>query len=136
MDSSCIMVVRVVLGDKFDPVCVAIAVSVFRQLHAPSPNTQGSWPTNSSQQTGLHINCRQGVGTGIPWGLAEVSFQADDQPAREVLKTLIRLEQANSQSSKGRHPTFDHWALGCDGTGAPWCFIEVEKTDRLYRNRN
>ena len=54
----------------------------------------------ASQQTGLHINCRQGVGTGIPWGLAEVSFQADDQTAHEVLKPLIRLEQANSQSSK------------------------------------
>ena len=79
-----------------------------------------------SQQTGLHISCCQSLVAGIPWGLAKVACEADDQPARQVLRALIRVEpQANSEAPN-RHPDFDHWTLGCDGTGAPWCFVEVE----------
>jgi hypothetical protein len=79
-----------------------------------------------SKQTGLHIACCQSFVAGVPWGMAEVRFEADHKPAREVLKSLILIEQqANSQAS-GRHPDYDHWVVRCDGTGAPWCFIEVE----------
>jgi hypothetical protein len=79
-----------------------------------------------SKQTGLHIGCCQGLVAGVPWGMAEVRFEADNKPAREVLKWLILTEQqANSQASS-RHPNYDHWVVSCDGTGAPWCFIEVE----------
>jgi len=79
-----------------------------------------------SKQTGLHVGCCQGLVAGVPWGTAEVRFEADNKPAREVLKWLILTEQqANSQASS-RHPNYDHWVVSCDGTGAPWCFIEVE----------
>ena len=58
--------------------------------------------------------------------MAKLRFEADNKPAREVLKWLILTEQqANSQASSG-HPNYDHWVVRCDGTGAPWCFIEVE----------
>ncbi|HEX9120312.1 MAG TPA: hypothetical protein VF840_07215 [Terriglobales bacterium] len=79
-----------------------------------------------SHQTGLNISCCQAMVAGIPWGLAKVPFQADDKPAREVLKTLIRLEEQANSEAPNRHPTYDHWSVGCDGAGAPWCFIEVE----------
>ncbi|MFI5112086.1 MAG: hypothetical protein ACHP9S_04640 [Terriglobales bacterium] len=79
-----------------------------------------------SRQTGLHIGCCQAFVAGVPWGMAEVAFEADDKPAREVLKTIIRLEQQANSEAPNWHPTFDHWTVGCDGTGAPWCFIEVE----------
>lgn len=79
-----------------------------------------------SKQTGLHIGCCQALVAGVPWGMAKVRFEADNKPAREVLKWLILTEQqANSQASS-RHPNYDHWVVRCDGTGAPWCFIEVE----------
>lgn len=79
-----------------------------------------------SKQTGLHIGCCQALVAGVPWGMAKVRFEADNKPAREVLKWLILTEQqANSQASS-RHPDYDHWVVSCDGTGAPWCFIEVE----------
>jgi hypothetical protein len=79
-----------------------------------------------SKQTGLHIGCCQALVAGIPWGMAKVRFEADNKPAREALKWLILTEQqANSQASS-RHPDYDHWVVSCDGTGAPWCFIEVE----------
>lgn len=79
-----------------------------------------------SKQTGLHIGCCQSFVAGVPWGMAEVRFEADHKPAREVLRSLILIEQqANSQSSS-RHPYYDHWAVRCDGTGASFCFIEVE----------
>lgn len=78
-----------------------------------------------SRQTGLHISCCQMLVAGVPWGTAKVSFEADNKPAREVLKSLIVIdEQANSRAS-ARHPIYDHWVLSCDGTGAPWCHIEV-----------
>lgn len=78
------------------------------------------------KQTGLHIGCCQAFVAGVPWGMAEVRFGADNKPAREVLKWLLLAEQqANSQASS-RHPDYDHWVIRCDGTGAPWCLIEVE----------
>lgn len=79
-----------------------------------------------SQQTGLHVSCCQAVVTGIPWGMARVTFAAPDKPAREVLTELIRLEDEANSASPNKHSAYDHWTVGCDGTGAPWCFIEVE----------
>lgn len=73
-----------------------------------------------SQQTGLHISCCQSLVAGIPWGMAKVRFGASDKSAREVLKALMHLEhETNSQSS------FNRWIVRCDGTGAPWCFIDL-----------
>jgi hypothetical protein len=79
-----------------------------------------------SKQTELSIGCCQSLVAGVPWGMAKVRFGADHKPAREVLKSLILIEQqANSQASS-RHPDYDRWVVRCDGTGAPFCFIEVE----------
>jgi hypothetical protein len=83
-----------------------------------------------SRQTGLHISCCQGMIAGVPWGRAVVPFQADDEPAREVLQRLVRLEQReNAEAASTRHAAwhspYDHWTLTCDGTGVPWCSIEV-----------
>ena len=78
-----------------------------------------------SEQTGLKISCCQMLASGVNWGLAEVPFQADDEPARDVLRRLIRLERLANSQAPNRHPDYDHWTVGCDGTGAPWCFIEV-----------
>lgn len=78
------------------------------------------------KQTGLRIGCCKSSLTGIPWGMAEVKFEADHKPAREVLKSLMLIEQqANSQSSSG-HPDYDHWVVRCDGTGVPYCSIQLE----------
>jgi len=79
-----------------------------------------------SEQTGLNISCCQTLVAGVPWGLAEVPFQADNEPARDVLRKLIRLEQQENSQAPNRHPDYDHWTVRCDGTGAPWCFIEVQ----------
>jgi hypothetical protein len=96
---------------------------------------QGTWHVREiaglmakqlSQQTGLHVSCCQAVVGGVPWGMGRITFEANDKPAREVLKELIRLEDETNSMSPNRHPHYDHWTVGCDGTGAPWCFIEVE----------
>lgn len=79
-----------------------------------------------SKQSGLRIGCCQALVAGVPWGMAEIKFEADRKPAREVLKSLILIEQqANSQASSW-HPDYDHWVVRCDGSGVPFCFIEVE----------
>jgi hypothetical protein len=79
-----------------------------------------------SEQTGLNISCCQMLASGVNWGLAEVPFQAENEPARDVLRRLIRLERQENSQAPNRHPDYDHWAVRCDGTGAPWCSIEVE----------
>ena len=63
---------------------------------------------------------------GVPWGTAQVSFEADNKPARQVLKQLMVAEEKANSESSATHPYYDHWAVRCDGTGSPWCFIEVE----------
>ena len=83
-----------------------------------------------SRQTGLHISCCQSLVAGVPWGGQVVPFQAHDEPAREVLRRLIRLEEKeNAEDASSRHASwhspYDHWTVRCDGTGVPWCFIEV-----------
>ena len=79
-----------------------------------------------SQQTGLHVSCCQSIVAGIPWGMQVISFEAHDKPAREVVRTLIHLEDQANSESPSKHPSYDHWVVNCDGTGAPWCLIEVE----------
>lgn len=79
-----------------------------------------------SQQTGFHIGCCQAIVAGIPWGMAKIFFEAHDKPAREILKDLIRLEDEANSESASKHASYDHWTVGCDGTGSPWCFVEVE----------
>jgi hypothetical protein len=82
-----------------------------------------------SRQTGLDISCCQSLVAGVPWGGQVVPFEAHDEPAREVLRRLIRLEEEANAEAASRHtawhPPYDHWTVRCDGTGAPWCFIEV-----------
>jgi hypothetical protein len=78
-----------------------------------------------SRQTGLHITCCQGFIAGVPWGQAVVPFQADDERARDVLRQLIQLEQRENAVAGARHPPYNHWMVECDGTGSPWCAIEV-----------
>ena len=80
-----------------------------------------------SKQTGLHIGCCQALVAGVPWGIAQTRFGADNVPAREILKSLITAERKANAESSAVHPDYDHWVVRCDGTGAPWCFIEVER---------
>lgn len=79
-----------------------------------------------SAQTGLHVSCCQSFVAGVPWGLATATFEAVDLPARKVLRSLINLEQQANAGASARHSDYDFWTVRCDGTGAPWCFIEVE----------
>ena len=79
-----------------------------------------------SKQTGLHVGCCQALVAGVPWGTAQISFEANNKPARQVLKQLMVAEQKANSESSATHPYYDHWVVRCDGTGAPWCFIEVE----------
>jgi len=79
-----------------------------------------------SKQTGLHIGCCQALVAGVSWGTAQISFEADNKPARQVLKQLMVAEQKANSESSATHPYYDNWVVRCDGTGAPWCFIEVE----------
>jgi hypothetical protein len=90
-----------------------------------------------SKQTGLHIGCCDSSLTGVPWGTAEIEFGADDKPAREILSSLISLEQKTNEQSNGPwHGTYNHWVVRCDGTGAPWCSIQVQglTSCRYWRN--
>jgi len=79
-----------------------------------------------SKQTGLHVGCCQALVAGVPWGTAQISFEADNKPARQVLKRLMVAEQKANSESSATHPYYEHWVVRCDGTGAPWCLIEVE----------
>jgi hypothetical protein len=72
-----------------------------------------------SAQTGLHVSCCQSIVAGIPWGMAVVSFEAHDEPARNVLERLIRLSQTTSTVSS-RYS----WVLRCESV---WCFINLEQ---------
>jgi hypothetical protein len=78
------------------------------------------------KQTGLHIDCCQSYSAGVAWGTAQIRFGADNTPARVILKSLFAAEREKNAESSARHPDYDHWVVRCDGTGAPWCFIEAE----------
>jgi hypothetical protein len=70
-----------------------------------------------SVQTGLHVSCCQSAVAGIPWGLPEVRFEADHEPARKVLERLIRLNLPSQQGSSRAY-----WLLRCD---SGWCAINL-----------
>jgi hypothetical protein len=77
-------------------------------------------------QTGLHVACCQASLAGVPWGLAEVTFETRNEPARLVLRKLIELEEQSMADAPNQHVKYDRWTVTCDGTGAPWCFIDVQ----------
>jgi hypothetical protein len=76
-----------------------------------------------SAQTGLHVSCCQGVVAGIPWGMTKADFEAQDEPARSVLRRLIASEL------QGR-PNGYYWLQRCDPLPSQWCFINL-----MYLNR-
>jgi len=51
-----------------------------------------------SRQTGLNVSCCEGAIGGIPWGMEQINFSADHEPARSV---LLRLG-------------LRHWHVRCD----------------------
>jgi hypothetical protein len=71
-----------------------------------------------SAQTGLKVSCCEGVVAGIPWGLTVAPFEAHDEPARSVLKRLVKAEL------QGR-PNRYYWLQRCDPQPSSWCFINL-----------
>ncbi len=70
-----------------------------------------------SAQTGFRVSCCQSAIGGYPWGMERVAFEARDEPARSVLRRLIR-------SVNGRW----YYLERCDPVSAghtTWCFINV-----------
>jgi hypothetical protein len=76
-----------------------------------------------SAQTGLRVSCCQAVLAGIPWGLAEIFFEANDEPARSVLKRLATAAAINQ-------PDRDYWLQRCDPLPSAWCFINLAHISR------
>jgi hypothetical protein len=76
-----------------------------------------------SAQTGLRVSCCQSFVAGIPWGMAQIPFEAHDEPARSVLKRLIT-EAAINQ------PDRDYWLQRCDPLPSTWCFINLAHISR------
>jgi hypothetical protein len=90
-----------------------------------------------SKQSGFDVACCESSVGGVPWGMAEIEFGAENKPAREILRSLISLEQqAQANSSGPWHPTYNHWVVRCDGTGTPSCSITVQglSSCRYWRN--
>lgn len=58
-----------------------------------------------SRQTGLQVSCCQSSIGGYPWGMEEVRFAANNEPARSVLRRL----------------GLNHWHVRCD---EQFCFID------------
>ena len=59
-----------------------------------------------SRQTGLQVSCCQSSIGGYPWGMEEVMFAANNEPARSVLRRL----------------GLSHWHMRCDDKS---CFIDM-----------
>jgi hypothetical protein len=68
-----------------------------------------------SAQTGFHVSCCQGAIAGYPWGMETIDFAAYDEPARSVLRRLIR-------ATPGRH----YYLQRCSTVTVPWCFINLK----------
>lgn len=64
-------------------------------------------------QTGIHIACCQSGVAGIPWGSTVVSFEAHDEPARQLLLGLVRSEPGRYQ-----------WLMRCQ-PGDRECFMNI-----------
>lgn len=71
-----------------------------------------------SAQTGLRVSCCQGAVAGVPWGMAEITFEANHEPARSV---LMRLIEAASPGQSDRA----YWLQRCDPLPSGWCFINL-----------
>jgi hypothetical protein len=59
-----------------------------------------------SRQTGLRVSCCQSVIAGYPWGMEEVMFAANNEPARSVLGRL----------------GLNYWHMRCDGK---FCWVQL-----------
>lgn len=59
-----------------------------------------------SRQTSLRVSCCQSLIAGYPWGMEEVMFAANNEPARSVLRRL----------------GLNHWHVRCD---EKFCFIDM-----------
>ena len=69
-------------------------------------------------QTGMRVHCCQGASTGIPWGMREMPFAADNEPARLVLRRLVEAA-ATGQADRM------FWLQRCDPQAGGWCFINL-----------
>ena len=76
-----------------------------------------------SAQTGLRVSCCQGAVAGVPWGMAEIAFEANNEPARSVLRRLI--EAASPGQSQRAY-----WLQRCDPLPSDWCFINLAYANR------
>jgi hypothetical protein len=76
-----------------------------------------------SAQTGLRVSCCQAGVAGIPWGLAAIFFEANDEPARSVLKRLFTAAAVNQ-------PDRNYWLQRCDPLPSAWCFINLAHIPR------
>jgi hypothetical protein len=75
-----------------------------------------------SAQTGLRVSCCEAFVAGIPWGMAAITLEARDEPARDVLKRLITEAAVNQ-------PDRDYWLVRCDPLPSAWCFINLQHID-------
>jgi hypothetical protein len=75
-----------------------------------------------SAQTGLRVSCCQGALAGVPWGMATITFEANNEPARNVVMRLIAAA-APSQSDRA------YWLHRCDPLASAWCFINLAYTN-------
>ncbi len=74
-------------------------------------------------QTGMRVHCCQGASTGIPWGMEEIPFAADNEPARNVLRRLV---EAAARGQADRM----FWLQRCDPRAGGWCFINLTYANR------
>ncbi|HLH16801.1 MAG TPA: hypothetical protein VKX45_06255 [Bryobacteraceae bacterium] len=61
-----------------------------------------------SRQTALRVSCCQSAIAGYPWGMGEVMFAANQEPARSILRRL----------------GLNHWHVRCDES---FCFIDMRQ---------
>ncbi len=69
-------------------------------------------------QTGMRVFCCQSSVAGIPWGMEELPFEANNEPARSV---LLRLIGATARGQADRM----FWLQRCDPEPEGWCFINL-----------
>jgi hypothetical protein len=74
-------------------------------------------------QTGMRVSCCQAFVAGIPWGLQETSFGADNESARSVLRRLI-------VAASPQHADHTFWLQRCDPKPPGWCFLNL-----MYANQ-
>gem|GEM_PF-3227268 len=74
-------------------------------------------------QTGMRVHCCQGASTGIPWGMQEIAFAANNEPARSVLMRLLGAA-APGQSDRA------YWLQRCDFQPSGTCFVNL-----MFANR-